>query len=59
MVYAIELDHTQALELAVIAAGGEMQPGELVAKYNDWLLSEPVAVDIETAQLMAALGVGP
>jgi hypothetical protein len=59
VVYAIQIEHTQALELAVISGGGELLPGELTEKFDEWLLSEPEPVDREKAQLLAALGVGP
>ena len=49
----------QALELAVISGGGELVPGDMVEKFDVWLLSEPPVVDREKAQLFAALGVGP
>lgn len=49
----------QALELAVISGGGELEPGEMLEKFDDWLLSEPPVVDHEKTQLLAALGVGP
>lgn len=49
----------QALELAAISGGGELEPGEMVDKFDDWLMSEPAPVDVEKAQLFAALGVGP
>lgn len=59
MVYTIQIEQTQALELAVISGGGELVPGEMVDKFDDWLMSEPQPVDREKAQLFAALGVGP
>ena len=59
VVYAIQVDQMQALELAVISGGGGLVPGEMVEKFNDWLYSEPVVIDREKAQLFAALGVGP
>lgn len=49
----------QALELAVISGGGELVPGEMTDKFDEWLMTEPEPVDREKAQLLAALGVGP
>ena len=50
----------QAYELAAISAGGgDVTPGDFVAEFNEWLESEPVPVDTEKAELLAALGVGP
>lgn len=57
--YAIQVEHTQALELAVISGGGKLVPGEMTDKFDEWLMTEPEPVDRETAQLLAALGVGP
>jgi len=57
--YAIQLDHIQRMELAVLSAGGAIEPGDLVDKFDEWLTSEPEVIDTEKAQLMAALGVGP
>jgi len=57
--YAIQWDQTYELELAVISGGGELQPGEMTDKFDDWLMTEPEPVDREKAQLFAALGVGP
>jgi hypothetical protein len=59
VVYAIQVDQMQALELAVISGGGELVPGEMVEKFDEWLFTEPAPVDREKAQLFAALGVGP
>lgn len=59
MVYALQVDQFQALELAVISGGGELELGEYVEKFDAWLNSEPEPVDHEKAQLFAALGVGP
>lgn len=60
MVYAIQIDQTQALELAALSAGGgDITPGEMVDKFNEWLESEPEVVEPGKAQLMAALGVKP
>jgi hypothetical protein len=59
VVYAIQVDQMQALELAVISGGGELVPGEMVEKFDDWLFTEPPPVDVEKAQLLAALGVAP
>jgi hypothetical protein len=59
VVYAIQIEHMQALELAVISSGGELVPGEVTEKFDEWLLAEPEPVDREKAQLLAALGVGP
>jgi hypothetical protein len=59
VVYAIQFEHRQAIELAAISAGGGMVPGELTDEFDQWLLSEPEPVDREKAQLLAALGVGP
>jgi hypothetical protein len=59
VVYAIQVDQIQAIELAVISGGGELVPGEMVEKFDDWLFTEPPPVDVEKAQLFAALGVGP
>jgi hypothetical protein len=59
VVYSIQVDQWQALELAVISGGGELVPGEYVEKFDEWLMSEPPVVDVEKAQLLAALGVGP
>jgi hypothetical protein len=59
VVYAIQIEHTQALELALISRGGELVPGEMTDKFDAWLLAEPEPVDQEKAQLLAALGVGP
>ena len=57
--YAIQVDQMRELELAVISGGGELEPGEGVAKFDAWLNSEPEPYDHEKAQLLAALGVGP
>lgn len=59
VVYAIQVDQTQAFELAVISGGGKLEPGEMLDKLDEWLMSEPPPVDREKAQLFAALGVGP
>ena len=59
MVYAIRVDHLERLEIALIAAGGDVSPGALVEDYDQWLGSEPEVIDREKAQLLAALGVGP
>lgn len=59
MVYAIQADQMQALELAVISGGSDLKPGEMLDKFDAWLLSEPPVVDREKTQLLAALGVGP
>lgn len=59
MVYSIQIDQIQALELAVISGGGELVPGEMVDEFDDWLYTEPPPVDRKKAQLLAALGVGP
>lgn len=59
MAYAIQADQMQALELAVISGGGDMAPGDMVEKFDNWLHAEPPPVDVEKAQLFAALGVGP
>lgn len=59
MVYALQVDQKQALELAVISGGGELSPGELVDEFDEWLNSEPEVVDSDKAQLLTALGVGP
>jgi hypothetical protein len=59
VVYALQVDQMQALELAAIAAGAEVVPGDMVDKFETWLWSEPDPVDTERAQLMAALGVSP
>lgn len=48
-----------ALELAAISGGGDMTPGDMVDKFDEWLNNEPPPVDVEKAQLFAALGVGP
>lgn len=57
VVYALQVDQLQALELAYIAAGVDLEPGALVDKFDTWLRAEPAPVDTEKAQLMAALGV--
>lgn len=59
MVYAIQAEQTRELELAVISSGGELEPGDLLDKLDDWLISEPEKYDHEKAQLFGALGVGP
>lgn len=59
MVYALQVDQKQALELAVISGGGELSPGDLVDEFDEWLNSEPVVIDREKAQLLTALGVAP
>lgn len=59
MVYALQIDYWQALELAAISGGGELSPGDLVEKFDVWLNSEPEVIDREKAQLLTALGVGP
>jgi hypothetical protein len=59
VVYALQVDQLQALEVAVISGGGEIVPGELVDKFNTWLESEPAPIDTEREQLLAALGVSP
>jgi hypothetical protein len=59
VVYAIQVDQIQAQELAVISGGGKLVPGEMVDEFDDWLMSEPPPVDVEKAQLLAALGVAP
>jgi hypothetical protein len=59
VVYALQIDQLQALEHAAISGGGEIAPGSMVDSFEEWLSSEPEPVDIERAQLMAALGVSP
>jgi hypothetical protein len=59
VVYALQIDHLQRFELALISAGGELSLGELVEKHDEWLYSEPDPIDTEKAQLFAALGVAP
>ena len=53
------MDHIRELELAAISGGGEIVPGEMVDKFDEWLIGEPEPFDHEKAQLFAALGVGP
>lgn len=57
VVYALQIDQLQGLELAYISGGAELEPGDLVDKFETWLDSEPTPVDTERAQLMSALGV--
>ena len=59
MVYALNVDQLQAVELAYIGSGSSVEPGTLVDRYDTWLGSVPEPVDTERAQLLAALGVAP
>ena len=59
MVYALHVDQLAALELAYIGGGADLQPGDLIDRFDTWLGSKPEPVDRERAQLLAALGVAP
>jgi hypothetical protein len=57
VVYALQVEQLQALELAYISAGADLEPGVLLDRFDAWLAEEPATVDSETTQLKAALGV--
>lgn len=59
MVYAIQVDYLQRIELAEVAAGAEVVIGNRVDEFDAWLESAPEVIDTDKAQLMAALGVAP
>jgi hypothetical protein len=59
VVYAIQIEQIRELELALLSGGGDLEPGDLLDKFDEWLLSEPEPYDHEKAQLFGALGVGP
>jgi len=56
-VYALQIDQLEALELAYISGGADLEAGSLIDKFETWLNTEPAPVDTERAQLMTALGV--
>lgn len=58
MAYTIQVDQIERVELAALANGAEIEIGEGVANFDEWLDSVPEVIDNDKARLLAALGVG-
>lgn len=58
MAYTIQVDQIERVEIAALAAGAEIEIGDGVADFDEWLDSEPEVIDSDKARLLSALGVG-
>lgn len=58
MAYAIQVDQIERIEIAALTSGAEIEIGDSLANFDEWLDSEPEVIDNDKARLLAALGVG-